>query len=264
MNGLMLHTGAGNVDRTQLQATPTPAATATWQPIPHWQLLTEVEQTLGRNQLEIVTENHGLTKDGARYFGLMQVRASGQDDDSNFGLMLGLRNSHDMVFPAGLVLGARVFVCDNLSFTGEARIARKHTRYIMRDLPQLVHRAVSQLSDLRRQQTTRFLTYQQTEVTDNEAHDLVIRALDARVIPVTRIPEVLTEWREPRHQEFREGGKTLWRLLNGFTEILKATNLDLLPRRTQVLQSVLDLHCNLLFDKPVAAIEQAPQFDQAV
>jgi hypothetical protein len=28
-----------------------------------------------------------------------------------------------------------VFVCDNLAFSGEIKIARKHTRFIVRDLP---------------------------------------------------------------------------------------------------------------------------------
>ena len=248
MNGLMLHAGAAGVDRAVLQATITPPSTDTWHPIPHWRLLTEVEQTLSRNGLSIVTEHHGLTKDGLSYFGLMEVRNG--DPDSSFGLMLGLRNDNAKRFPAGLVLGAKVFVCDNLSFSGEARIARKHTRFIVRDLPQLVHRAVSQLADLRRQQTTRFLTYKQAEITDAEAHDLIVRAYDARVVPVTMIPGVLAEYREPRHHEFREGGKTLWRLLNSFTEHLKGSNIDLLPRRTQALQSVLDLHCGLLLEAP--------------
>jgi hypothetical protein len=34
--------------------------------------------------------------------------------------VLGLRNSHDKRFPAGLVGGSAVFVCDNLAFSGEA------------------------------------------------------------------------------------------------------------------------------------------------
>jgi len=31
---------------------------------------------------------------------------------------VGLRNSHDKTFPAGLVAGTRVFICANLSFSG--------------------------------------------------------------------------------------------------------------------------------------------------
>jgi len=110
-----------------------------------------------------------------------------------FGLVVGVRNSHDKSFPAALVLGASVFVCDNLSFSGEVRLARKHTAHIERDLPHLVERAVGMLSDLRNTQERRFAAYQAQELPETGAHDLIIQALDSRVIPVTRIPEVLRE-----------------------------------------------------------------------
>ena len=63
------------------------------------------------------------------------------------------------------------------------------------------------------------------------------------MVPVTRIPDVLQESREPRHPEFREG-RTAWRLFNAFTEALKG-RLDELPRRTQALHGLLDATCGL-------------------
>jgi hypothetical protein len=73
--------------------------------------------------------------------------------------------------------------------------------------------------------------------------DTIIQALDAQVVPVTRIPDVLRQWREPRHPEFREG-RTAWRLFNSFTEVLKG-QLDRLPRRTQALHGLMDSVCGL-------------------
>lgn len=238
---LFLHCGANKIEREQLATVATPQRTATWVPIPHEQLLFTVRGTLERNGLNVVSEAHGLTRDGARYFGLLQV-ANGHNP-TDFGLVVGLRNSHDKTFPAGLVVGASVFVCDNLSFSGEVKLARKHTVHVERDLPQLVDRAVGRLSELRCTQERRFLTYRQHEFTDPAAHDLIIRAMDARVVPVTKLPDVLQEWREPRHVEFRTGW-TAWRLFNAFTEALKG-NLDLLPRRTQALHGLMDTACGL-------------------
>jgi len=242
MNGLILHCGASQVERSQLDSVATPQATETWFPIPHHSLLGQVENKLRNAGLKIVNEAHALTHDGNRYFGLLQVNDEQRRD---FALVLGIRNSHDQRFPAGLVVGASIFCCDNLSFSGEIRIDRKHTRFINRDLPQLVEVAIGRLADQRHKQEVRFLTYQRTELTDGEAHDLVIQALDAQVLPVTKIPDVLNEWREPRHQEFREGGKTAWRLFNSFTEIGKGA-LERLPRRTQALHGILDTHVGLL------------------
>ena len=238
---LMLHCGAKAVSREQVAAVPTPARTPTWVPIAHGRLLAGVQECLARAGLSVVSEAHGLARDGSRYFGLMQV-VNG-DPDQDFGLVVGLRNSHDQSFPAGLAVGASVFVCDNLSFSGEVRLARKHTARIERDLPQLIERAVGRLGDLRRSQAERFAGYKAHDLTDGAAHDLVVRALDARVLPVTRLPAVLREWREPRHPEFREG-RTAWRLFNAFTEALKG-NLDALPRRTQALHGLLDTSCGL-------------------
>ena len=239
---LFLHTGSKTVTRDQLASVATPAHTESWFPIPHHQFLDGVQSTLSRAGLSVVNESHGLTADGNRYFGLLQL-VNGENAE-DFGLVIGLRNSHDKRFPAGIVVGASIFVCDNLSFSGEIRLARKHTIHVERDLPHLIERAIGQLGTLRHTQERRFSTYKQHEMTDLQAHDLVIHALDARVIPVTKIPDVLSEWRKPRHVEFSE--RNVWRLFNAFTETLKGS-LDALPTRTTALHGILDSACGLQF-----------------
>ncbi len=154
MKGLMLHCGGTAVDRGQLEVIPTPTATATWQPIPHGRLVTSVQDTLARSGLATVEEAHGVTADGNRYFGLLRIAAEGSNS-GDFDLVVGIRNSHDKSFPAGLVVGASVFVCDNLSFSGEIKIARKHTVRIMDDLPNLIEGAVGRIGTLRKTQEQR-------------------------------------------------------------------------------------------------------------
>ena len=56
---------------------------------------------------------------------------------------------------------------------------------------------------------------------DPAAHDLVIRAVDANVLPVTQVPAVLGEWRVPSHEEFAVDGKTVWRFHNAMTHVWK-------------------------------------------
>jgi hypothetical protein len=95
-----------------------------------------------------------------------------------------------------------VFVCDNLAFSGEIKIARKHTRFVVRDLPGLVSGAVGQLSDRWHARAQRIDAYRRHELTDVQAHDLIVRALDNRAITITQVPAILKEWRVPRHPEF--------------------------------------------------------------
>jgi hypothetical protein len=265
---LCLHTGARTVEREQLATVTTPERTRTWVPIPHHRLLDTVQHTLAGAGLSVVSESHGLAKAGDRYFGLLQVTPSARPeeffaDPGDFGLVVGVRNSHDQSFPAGLVVGASVFVCDNLSFSGEVRLARKHTAFIERDLPGLVAKAVGKLTEQRDRQERRFVAYKAHEFGDKEAHDLLIRALDARALPVTRIPAALAEWRAPRHPDFARDGRTGWRLFNAVTEALKEGSYMDLPRRTQALHGLIDMTCGLTLPT-VMALPSEPQLAQAV
>ncbi|MDE2095670.1 MAG: DUF932 domain-containing protein [Patescibacteria group bacterium] len=236
-SNLMLHCGSEPKSVKVIEAVPTPERTESWVPIPHGKLLSTVRETLTSQGLQVVTEAHALAKDGLRYFGLLQVNNGTEDGD--FGLVVGVRNSHDKSFPAGLVLGASVFVCDNLSFSGEVKLARKHTAKIEADLPLLVDRAVGLLGNLRMSQAERFDRYQHFDISDLQAHDLVVRALDDGVIGCTHVPRVVQEWRHPSHPEFIQSGKTAWRFFNAVTEVLKG-GLNQLPRRTQALHGLLD------------------------
>ena len=160
MLNLCLHCGARHVERDAIARAPTPAGSNTWFPVPHHRLLEEVESTLTGSGLEIVNQAHALWNDGLRYFGLLEVRNGEAHDD--YGLVIGLRNSHDKSFPAAIGLGSGVFVCDNLAFSAEVTIARRHTRFIERDLPRVVHTAVGRLADMRDEQDQRIDTYKRT------------------------------------------------------------------------------------------------------
>ena len=72
---LYLHSGANAVSREQVATVLTPERTETWVPISHERLLGGVQASLERSGLHVVTESHGLTKDGNRYFGLLQAVA---------------------------------------------------------------------------------------------------------------------------------------------------------------------------------------------
>jgi Domain of unknown function (DUF932) len=230
------------VEIDRVSAVQTPAPTASYQPVPHDLLIRQVETTLEATNLRIGTTAHSLTCNGMRYFGLMEVH-NRQADSSDYCLVLGLRNSHDKTFPAGIVAGASVFVCDNLSFSGEVKFARKHTRFINRDLPQLVERAVGRLMDKWHDQDQRIAAYRESKIDDRRAHDLIIRATDVGVCSNRLIPTVLREWRKPRHPQFES--RSVWSLFNAFTEALKERSLAELPRQTEALHCLLDVHVGL-------------------
>jgi hypothetical protein len=238
---LTLHCGASRVDLDEVREISTPRQTQSWCPIPHHELITTVQKTLATTNLRIGTQAHSLSHEGQRYFGLMEVHTNQNNDD--YCWVLGLRNSHDKTFPAGIVAGASVFVCDNLSFSGEIKFARKHTRFILRDLPQLVSRSIGLLLAKWHDQDKRIAAYKDAEISDLDAHDLIIRAVDVGVCSNRLIPPVLNEWREPRHDAFE--ARNVWSLFNSFTESLKEGALSELPKRTEALHGLLDTHVGL-------------------
>jgi len=244
MLNLMLHCGSQATERSEVIESPTPDGTKTWQPIQHSRLLDLVEGTLSQTGLQVVNQAHALSRDGDRYFGLLEVQNGQKAND--YGLVVGLRNSHDQTFPAGIVVGSGVFVCDNLAFSGEIVLSRRHTVYIERDLPQLVQRAVGQLGDLRTQQDHRIDAYKNYRLMDTHAHDLFVQMIDTRILPVTRLPHALKEYRQPSHSEFlNEGHRTAWTLFNSVTDVLRGRTLGSLPKRTQALHGLLDSACGL-------------------
>lgn len=240
---LILHCGASHVDLKDVRKVKTPHATPSWHPIPHHELITTVQTTLKRTNLRIGNQAHSLSHEGNRYFGLMEIHAKKEAQGEDYCWILGLRNSHDKMFPAGIVAGAAVLVCDNLSFVGDIKFDRKHTRYINRDLPQLVSRSIGKLMAKWHQQDTRISAYKEAEIDDVKAHDLIIRSVDVGVCSNRLIPSVLHEWRQPKHDAFE--GRNVWSLFNAFTESLKDGNLQELPKRTEALHGLLDTHVGL-------------------
>jgi hypothetical protein len=244
---LCLHCGGEETDLATIAKVRTPAATDTWTPLPHDAFIEQVRKGLGSANLEVVAESHALAKGGDRYFGMMQIGRGGMNANDH-ALVLGLRNAHDKRFPAGLVAGAGVFVCDNLSFSGEVREFRKHTVNIFRDLPGKIVKAIGELNGLWVNQEKRFDAYRET-VLDRPAlvHDLLVRAVDAKAMPVTYLPHVLNEWRNPSHEEFK--ARNVWGLFNAATEVFKRTNIHELPARTQALHLLLDEQCGIAVEK---------------
>jgi hypothetical protein len=127
---LMLHAGATPVDYAGLRLLPVPVATETHVPIAHSAVVDMVKYSLGFYGHEVLTEDYGVTPDGGRFFGVLSLRSKYGDYTDT----VGLRNSHDKRFPIGISFGSRVFVCDNLAFSGDHVIKRRHTANAKRDL----------------------------------------------------------------------------------------------------------------------------------
>ncbi|MBU6402345.1 MAG: DUF932 domain-containing protein, partial [Verrucomicrobia bacterium] len=201
----MLHCGGNVRSRADVFAVPTPRPTDSYVPLPYESFVTRIEKQLAVEGIAIKEETLALAKEGQRLFGLLRVELPGSVG-RDYGCVLGLRNSYDKSCSAGLCIGATVFVCDNLSFHGSTvTFQRKHTANLLRDLSWIITETIAKLPVMFAAQSNTFEAYRRTELEDKDAHDLVIRCYDRGGLNLTDIPRVLKEWREPRHEEFRDG-----------------------------------------------------------
>jgi hypothetical protein len=234
---LVLHAGAEQATMEQVAAVITPGATETWQPISHTDLIEQTVTRFAGLGWQVAAEQHGLWRGGARYFGVFDLKGNGLDGQ-DYTLSVGLANSHDRSLAAKIAVGSRVFVCDNLAFSGEVQVSRKHTTHLFRALPQVIASAVAKVASLKESQDRRISAYRETEINDVMVHDVLVRALDRNIIPARELPRVRDEWRKARHPEFE--ARNLWSAFNAFTQVMKGTSPVELPARTMRLHELCD------------------------
>lgn len=206
------------------------------QPIAHDALVTRAKSFLDSNGFTIQDEVHSLARGDQHYFGLFAVDHPNRVATDR-GCVIGLRNSHDKTFPAGLCAGDAPFVCDNLIFTNTIKLARRHTRNILNDLDFTINRALGKLFSFWHGQDNRIEAYKNFDLTNSKVNDLVIRACKAGAIPKSKIIDVVDQWESSDHTEFWD--RNMNSLYNAFTEIYKG-NLVALPNRSDALHSILD------------------------
>ncbi len=216
-SSLILHKGGYSVSRDELAAVETPRPEGRWYPTPHLQVLNAVDETLVEAGYSVRSERLGLIRGGSRFFGVLDLGSSLAD---GVALSVGIRNSTDRSFPLGFCAGSRVFVCDNLAFSSELMVRRKHTLNGARNFRSAIAGAVGALRGFRELEEARIKFMQERELGPEEADATILRSYERDIISINQLPVVLREWREPSFPDFVD--RTAWSLMNAFTFALKA------------------------------------------
>ena len=218
METLVLHRGGWEATPADLASVPVPDPTDSYHPVPYSRFVEEVEIHVPRFGLTIQSQQFALAREGNQMFGVLTCTNGHNAGD--YALAIGLRNSYDRSTSVGLVAGTRVFCCDNLAFSGEVQMHRKHTANVFRDLPDLIYRMLAQVAVLKARTDDEIAGMKVLPVSEERAHHLMVVAIRKNVLPASRLPKVIEAWEEPRHEEFEP--RTAWSLFNAFTEVFKA------------------------------------------
>lgn len=233
--GLMLHAGAKALDRDALAVLPLPAARGARHVVrPFIDDVELVDRFLGDQGFMIASEAFGTKTDAkgfpSQFFGAMEIKPKalvGQyiaAGESDFALTVGIRGSYDQSLPRGLAVGSRVFVCDNLAFSGEVDVYAKQTTNIASRIENLLAEAVSKVPTLADIQNQRFDAYRNYSLTKAKGDAILVECVRMGILNPSDIGKAIKEWDEPSHAEHVEQGFTVWRLYNALTESIKPAN----------------------------------------
>lgn len=215
---LVAHCGARKVTRDELKEMPLPEATRTHQPLQHFEIVKVLEEALSFRHLRIVKDEYAVSHDGLKMFGVMDLDAA--FEGGRFSI--GLRNSNDKSMRLALTAGYRVFVCDNMAFSGDfSPLLHKHSAKL--NLTDSIAVAVDRIYRGLDSIANQITLMREYGLTDNDARLIIYRAFVDRVlkgVPRQLMPVVHANYFDPAHEDFRS--RNLWSLSNAFTSAFKS------------------------------------------
>jgi hypothetical protein len=212
---LISHVDTDIVTRAQLLAVPTPEPTATFRPVPHYELIDMLDRVLNQASIHIRQEQFALRRDGAVLFGVLQL-AYGESGDGVAAL--GLRTGNNKTMSLQLCAGLSVFVCDNLAFRGDLiALKRKHTSGL--NLRAELAEAVVRFEDHFRRLTGEVASLKERWLADLEAKAMIHDVFAQGLMPVRFLPDVSKAYFEPVLPQFEP--RNAWSLHNAFTGVAK-------------------------------------------
>ena len=205
---LMAHCGAQYIDREGLKALETPEPTASWTPIPHYDLVQALDGQLKARGINIVKEQFAVQK--AKLFGVIdtdyEVNAEG-------GAAIGIRTANDKSLALQLAIGFRIFVCDNMAFAGDLiALRRKHTANLdlHRAFAEGIGRYVAQYPKLQDNITW----WKERTVSKERGKQLIYDIFRQKLVPIRLFHPAVYDWEAAEE-------KTMWRLHNCMTAHIK-------------------------------------------
>ena len=214
---LVAHCGARKVTRSELLDIPMPEGTRTHQPLSHIGIVEALEEALSFRNLIVTRDEYAVSQDGMKMFGIMDLNIG--FDGASFSI--GLRNANDKSMRLALTAGYRVFVCDNMAFSGDfTPLHHKHTKNL--DLRDSISIAVDRIHRTFRSTEDQVGAMKHIGLSDGDAKLFIYEAFlekSIRGIPKALMPVVHELYFNLNREHFES--RDLWSLSNAFTSAFK-------------------------------------------
>lgn len=215
--GLLVEHG-DMVKYEDLARIPLPEKTKTYEPVSHQDVIqmtkSIAQDVIGMN---FIREDISVSKDRNRmFFALSYKNGSG-----DYNLCIGGRNSYDKSMAVGFAGGGSVVVCDNMMFTGNVVVMRKHTNKVWDDLNAKITQACMEVGNTYLAVQADAEEMKRRVVTNNRGHEILGSIYGEKILNLSQFGSANRHWKNEDHPHFSE--RTLWSLYNGVTFALKKT-----------------------------------------
>ncbi|MCF6239293.1 MAG: hypothetical protein L3J79_10895 [Candidatus Marinimicrobia bacterium] len=228
--------GNNRVSEAEVITVPDVAFTRTFLHVHHRNVLSAVKDGVQAAGLNIVKSEYVLAQDGQRMFGVYDLNQG----TSELSWSIGIRNSMNKSMSLGITAGTRVFVCDNLCFSGEFLAFRRHTSGLdIDELAFLAYRSMRQMVPMLQafQRWHEGLRNYPLSVTD--AKILLVEIMTHSVIP----PSKFNRFNGLYGSVYDD---SLWGFHEAVTDVLKTSNLLTMPKKNKALNQVIDTYIDSL------------------
>jgi hypothetical protein len=163
-----------------VKAVGTPDRTRTWGVVGHGDFVDLLTDAVHANDYDIVKQEYSLSRDGGKMFGVFTLDVG----DPEGARMIGFRNSINKTMAAGITAGRRVFVCDNLAFSGEFIDYYKHVgRLTVAVLKDAAHTAIGTVANKMEAFEGWHKALHTKKLTKTDAQVLTFRAIENNILP---------------------------------------------------------------------------------
>src|SRR5437867_308872 len=192
---LIAHCGTQKISRDQLRTIPAPPATATHKPIPHYEVVQALIETLGFRHIQVVRDEYAVSPDGMKMFGALDLDY--EYSDTRFSI--GLRNANDKSMRLALVIGYKTLICDNMMFKGDfTPVLHKHTSRL--DLTDLLSVGVDKMQRNFEPLKQQIDNWKTGTLIDDQAKVIIYEAFVEQRLPMRLLPAVHQNYFQPSYE----------------------------------------------------------------
>ena len=162
-----LYSRGGYVDRAEIDAVELPEVTKSYNPVHYSTLIDLMVESLKVKGWEITREQHSLSNNDKRYFGVFDIIKRGKNLGPGVEMAAGLRSSLDMRI-------SNEFLAGNLQFTCDLLARGRHTKHVMDRLPSVILNAVRDLEPYVDKQRDMIETLKSKKISIPNAHHQMV------------------------------------------------------------------------------------------